>query len=168
MTSNELREIVRRIEDGDTEQGFLCVVSHREAVGDDGPCERPAVVMVYGLTFCKEHGEEAAAGALEEMHQHAQDFFERFDGPGVVPVQNPLVRRALRDWLLSVPGDELVSTQRTEAALLGAYPFRADKVFAESAAEIAQPISGNEPPATVGSMSATKSTRACASLTSMR
>ncbi len=46
MTSNELREIVQRIEDGDTEQGFPCVVSHREAVGDDGPCERLAVMMV--------------------------------------------------------------------------------------------------------------------------
>src|SRR5829696_8692826 len=142
-SNNEPREIVRRIQDGDVEWGFPCVVSHREAVGDGGPCERPAAMTVYGLSFCEEHGEEAAAGALEEMHQDAQDFFERFDGPGVVPLGNPLARRALRGWLLTVPEGELVSTERTQAALLGAYPFRADKVCHESAAEIAQPIAGN-------------------------
>jgi len=34
--------------------------------------------------------------------------------------------------------------QRTEEALLNAYPVLADKVCAESVAEIAQPIRGNE------------------------
>jgi len=145
-SNNEPREIVRRIQDGDVEWGFPCVVSHREAVGDGGPCERPAAMTVYGLAFCEVHGEEAAAGAFEEMHQDAQDFFERFDGTGVAPLGNPLVHRALHDWLLSVPDGELVSVQRDEAALLAAYPFRADKVCSESAAELAEPIPGNEHP----------------------
>ena len=141
--NNEPREVVRYLKDGDVEWGAPCVVSAPDAGGE---CERPAAVAVYGLAFCQEHGEEAACGALEEMHQGAQDFFERFDGPGVAPVQNPLVYRALRDWLYSVPAGELVSTERTQAALLKAYPFRADLACAESAAELAEPIPGNEHP----------------------
>jgi hypothetical protein len=86
------------------------------------------------------------------MHQDTQDFFERFDGPHVPPLGNPIVRRALRGWERAVV--EFVAeldagaalNERNEAALLAAYPFRADKVCAESAAELAQPIPGNEHP----------------------
>ncbi len=78
--TNETREIVRDLTEA-SERGFPCVVAHEDA---GGPCGRPATMAVYGLTFCEEHGEECAAGAHEELHQDAQDFFDRFDGEHVV------------------------------------------------------------------------------------
>lgn len=53
----------------DLEQGFPCVVRHPDA---GGQCERTAEMLVYGLNFCKEHGEEARhPGRLEKPHEEA-------------------------------------------------------------------------------------------------
>ena len=80
------------------------------------------------------------------MHQDAHDFLDRFDGPGVGPLSNPWVRRATAEWRRSVPADELDHNSRTDAALLRAFPFRADLVAGETAGEIAAPIPENGHP----------------------
>jgi hypothetical protein len=149
MTRRNEHDIVRYLQETDVERGFPCWVGQS---GELEPCKRPATVRVYGLAFCEEHGEEAAVGALEEMHQDAYEFFERFNNPHVPPLGNPLVRHALDHWERAVPefAAELAATdaleERTEAALLKAYTFRADKVSMVSAAEIARPLRGNEHP----------------------
>jgi hypothetical protein len=139
---NEPREIVRYLQDGDEEQGFPCVVSHEDAGGE---CARPAVMAVYGLSFCAEHGEECADGAMEEMHQDADEFFNRFDGPSVPELDNPLILRAIRHW-----DDALLESDRwttdTDELLLAAFPFRADRVIAEIASEVADPTPDHFPP----------------------
>jgi hypothetical protein len=144
MTRNdEPREIVRYLEDGDPERGFPCVVSHEHAGGD---CKRPAVMAVYGLTFCEEHGEECAAGAFEELHQDAYEFFERLAGPHVPPLGNPLVRAVLRGWGRAIPADELDHEGDTEERLRRAFPLRAELADAESTGLLADPIRGNRHP----------------------
>jgi hypothetical protein len=40
-------------------------------------CERAAVMEVYGLAMCSEHGEEAASGALEELAHHVEQELMR-------------------------------------------------------------------------------------------
>ncbi len=139
--TNKPREIVRDLED--LERGFRCIVSHEDA---GGPCERPATMTVYGLALCEEHGEECAAGAHEELHQDAHDFFDRFDGEHVVGLPNPWVRRAVRDWRATVPAGELAHEERVEGLLLRAFPFRAERVMEGSAGDIADPIPGQRPP----------------------
>jgi len=141
--NNEPREIVRRIQDGDLEHGFPCVVSHEDAGGE---CPRPAVMAVYGLSFCEEHGAECANGALEEMHQDADEFFARFDGPSVPELDNPLILRVIRNWDKALRRADHFEERDTEELLLAAFPFREDRVMAETAGEIADPISGHFPP----------------------
>src|SRR5215211_729859 len=113
MTRKSAPETMRCIEDGDLEQGFPCFVGHG---GHVDPCERPAAVLVYGLSFCEVHGAEVRDGALEEMHQHATEWFGRFDPEG------------------------------TDDLLVAAFPFRKDKVWAETVAGIIDPPRGEDPP----------------------
>jgi hypothetical protein len=142
--TNESREIVRYLKETDPEWGFPCRVGHD---GGLEPCKRPSTVRVYGLSFCPDHGEEAVCGALQEMHQDANDFFERLLTPMVPPLDNPLLCAVAGRWGLAVPeGLEDVSEDRTEAALLRAYPFRADLVSGETVEEIATPVVGTAPP----------------------
>ncbi len=64
MTCELVREITNEA---------ICCVRHEDA---GGWCQRPATVLVYGLTFCKIHGQEAKIGALESAHHEAWQFFE--------------------------------------------------------------------------------------------
>ena len=102
MTRNA-DEIVRRLEEGDEGHGAPCWVGHG---GRLEPCKRPSTFRVYGVPLCPEHGEEAALGAFEEMHQDAHNFLERFDGPWAVDLPNPWVRRVMAEWEHTVPADE--------------------------------------------------------------
>ncbi len=142
MRTNESREIVRRTLE-ERERDFPCVVRHEDA---GGPCTRTATMEVYGLAFCEEHGEECAAGALEEMHQEAIEFFDRFDNPQVPELSNPLVLRAVRGWELTLLDGERFADGKTDALLLAAFPFREDRVIPETAGEIADPLMGQDPP----------------------
>ncbi len=142
MTRNA-DEIVRRLENTDPDHGAPCWVGHGE---DVEPCERPSAFSVYGIPLCPEHGDEAALGALEEIHQDAHNFFDRFDASHVPPLSNLWVLRALRDWRRTVPADELETEARTEPALLRAFPFRADRVDPETAADVAEPNPANGHP----------------------
>ncbi len=141
--TNEPREIVRELETGDDRRGLPCCVGHGE---DVEACMRPSMMEVYGLPFCGEHGAECADGALEELHQDAYAFFERFNNPEVPELSNPLVRAGLRGWGLAVPEGLAYSEGRTDELLLAAFPFREDRVFPETAGEVADPIEGQDPP----------------------
>lgn len=57
-------------------------------------CEREAVMEVYGLCMCEVHGEEAAAGALEEI---AYDLEQELGRPtnGYVRPLSPHLERGL-------------------------------------------------------------------------
>ncbi len=139
--TNEPREIVRDLEA--SERGYPCAVGH----GDDvEACMRPSTMAVYDLHFCEVHGAECANGALEELHQDAYEFFARFDNPEVRELSNPLVLRAVRNWELTVPEGLEFSDRETDELLLAAFPFREDRVFPETAGEIADPIIGQDPP----------------------
>jgi hypothetical protein len=133
------REIVRHLEEWEKEYGFPCMVSDEE-VG--GPCWRPPVLAVYGVKFCETHGAEAADGALEELHVNADEFFRQFED---AYTPNPLVRRVGRLWGNALPEQEQYSfsSEDTEIALRTAFPFRADMVGMDLAAELADPIAGN-------------------------
>ncbi len=66
-----------------------CCVKHPDA---GGRCAEPFAVEVYGLNFCKAHGEEARIGAaLEEQHE-VTTFLERFNDRGT----NSPVEKAIR------------------------------------------------------------------------
>jgi hypothetical protein len=142
MTRNK-DEIVRHLEEGDPGHGAPCWVGHGPDVES---CKRPSTFRVYGINLCPEHGEEAALGAFEEMHQDAHDLLERFDGPHVVALSNPWVQRVMAEWERTVPADELAHAERTEDALLRAFPFRADRADPETAADIADRFFGNGHP----------------------
>ncbi len=144
MTRNDAREkIVRYLEGEELESAFPCWVGHGE---DLEPCKRPSVLRVYGINLCPDHGEEAKDGALEEMHQDAYEFFERFLADHVPPLGNPLVLAGVRRWERAVPEGLEYSEGEAERLLLRAFPFRADRVDAETAREIADPNPGNEHP----------------------
>ncbi len=136
-------EIVRRLQEGDVEHGAPCWVGHGP---DLEPCKRPSTFRVYGIPLCPDHGEEAALGAYEELHQDAHDFLERFDGPHVVALPNPWVRRAVAGWRETVPADERDHGAKTDAALLAAFPFRADSADPETVGDIADRFFGNGHP----------------------
>jgi hypothetical protein len=141
--TNHAREVVRHLRDGEPDYGSPCWVGHG---GDLEPCKRPSTVRVYGIPLCPEHGEEAAAGAYEEIHQDAHDFFDRYEGTRLVGMPNPWVRRAVGEWRRTVPADEIDHEGRTEEALRRAFPFRADKVCPETALQVANPIPENGHP----------------------
>jgi hypothetical protein len=139
--TNESHEIVRYLEDG--EESFPCWVGH----GDDiEACRHPSTMKVYGLPFCEVHGEEARDGALEEMHQDADEFFTRFTTSHVPELPNPVLLAAVSRWDLTVPEGLEYSSSGTDELLLAAFPFREDRLIPETAGEIADPIRGQDPP----------------------
>ncbi len=65
-----------------------CFVAHEDA---GGPCGEPAAIGVYGLNFCKAHGEEVRLGALLEEQHEVDTFLARFrDFP--LPIDRVLSR----------------------------------------------------------------------------
>ena len=103
-------------------------------------------MKVYGLPFCEVHGEEARDGALEEMHQDADEFFTRFTTSHVPELPNPVLLAAVSRWDLTVPEGLEYSSSGTDELLLAAFPFREDRLIPETAGEIADPIRGQDPP----------------------
>jgi hypothetical protein len=109
---------IRRVAEqlGHEPHEIRCIVSHEDA---GGKCGREAVMEVYGLTFCEVHGEEAKAGALEELYHDALQFMELFDAPHVRTL-NPEVQRIVSAGVTEIP--EWTETE-TEEALLRAFPL---------------------------------------------
>ena len=99
------------------ERALPCFVRHEDA---GGQCFEPGVVMVYGLSFCTAHGEEARIGAALEAFQDAEYFFERFRNPHV-PKNSDVVEQALKH-ALARSHDESPSDEDYDRALLAAYP----------------------------------------------
>lgn len=98
--TNEPRQMVREM-DLTNEHAGHCFVHHPAA---GGPCERPAALSVYGIRFCREHGEEARIGALMEAYHDAGHFFDRFRNPHV-PDMNTLVEDELEAVVDRMRGD---------------------------------------------------------------
>lgn len=143
MARRDEREIVRSLEGEELEQSLPCWVGHGE---DLDPCKQPSVVRVYGLPFCGHHGEEVRAGAMEEMVQEADEFFRRMDSPEVPQFANEFIVRIVRSWRLLLEQDERVTDEETEAALLEAYPFRADRVIMDLVGEMVEDNRDYAPP----------------------
>jgi hypothetical protein len=146
MTRRNEHEIVRYLHDGDPERDFPCYVGNMGEGGHVDPCERPVVMAVYGLAFCEAHGEEIRNGALEETHQDAAEFFDRFDNPQVPELANPLILRAVRGWRLALRDEDRFDSESTDDLLLAAFPLKRDKVWAETVEGIVDPPRGEDPP----------------------
>jgi hypothetical protein len=85
-------------------RGNPCVVAHEDAGGE---CARPGTMMVCGLLFCEVHGEEAKAGALEELYHDATQDLTRPLNPHVKQLNPEAVRVLERYEAFSLKaGDE--------------------------------------------------------------
>ena len=107
-------------------------------------CGRVAMMEVYGLAMCPEHGEEAAASALEEIANDLEDELGQPVNPYVRPL-SPHLAHALRGAGRSLPA-EAYDYRRAEAALLAAFPLRRDLADAETVAYAADPEAAREDP----------------------
>jgi hypothetical protein len=93
-----------------------CVVSHPDA---GGACGEPAVMEVWGLPFCRRHGEEAKLAAFDEMTISLDGIFgglataerERYD-------RNISATEMLDDMACSLR----IDTPDLEEAMVAAYP----------------------------------------------
>jgi hypothetical protein len=96
-------------------------------------CERPAVMEVYGLRMCGIHGEEAAAGALEEIAFDIEQKLQRPLNPYVRGL-SPHIEAALRHGFESLPSEagDADDYGRTDAALLEAFPLDRDRTNRDS------------------------------------
>lgn len=91
--------------------------SHRDGTS----CERPAVMEVYGITMCEVHGEEAAAGALEEIAHDLEEELQRPMHPHVRDL-SPHLEAALCRGFEVLP-DEARDHERADFRLLEAFPL---------------------------------------------
>ena len=92
-------------------------------------CDRPAVMEVYGLAMCRQHGEEAATGALEEIAYDLENELQRPLNDHVRRL-SPHLERALFHGLESLP-EGANDHERADAALLEAFPFDRSRVSAD-------------------------------------
>ena len=94
------------------------------------PCEQAAGMEVYGLQMCEAHGEEAASGALEEMHNDLDNELLRPDNGECVRL-SPHFVAALHHGMESLPEPD---SDRDDDLLLAAWPLereRADVTMVE-------------------------------------
>jgi hypothetical protein len=59
---------------------------------------------------------------------------------------NPLVLRAVGNWEAALSEEDLFSPKSTDDLLLAAFPFKREKVWAETVAAIIDPPRGEDPP----------------------
>lgn len=100
-----------------------CSVRHADA---GGQCERPAVLEVYGLSFCEAHGAECKAGALAELYHEASEWLGRLDNPHVSG-PNPEALRVLRAGVAEL-NHLCLHFEQDEELLQRAYPYLEERV----------------------------------------
>lgn len=102
-------------------------------------CERPAMMEVYGLAMCEAHGEEAAAGALEEIAYDLEQELQRPMNPYVKSL-SPHLEAALRHGFDSL-SEEAENTRdgRRDGDLLRAFPLDRNRVCVETLAHVEDP-----------------------------
>jgi hypothetical protein len=111
--------------------------------GLDGPrCERPAVMEVYGIAMCEPHGEEAAAGALEEIAHDLEQELPRLMNP-YVRALSPHLEAALRHGSEVLDGADV--EERSDSRLLAAYPLDRSRTCTETLAYAEDPGLYREP-----------------------
>ena len=95
-------------------------------------CGRPAVMEVYGISMCEAHGEEAAAGALEEIAYDLEQELQRPMNPEIRSL-SPHLEHALGLGFGALAGDADTSGyRRKDAALLTAFPLDRSRVTSET------------------------------------
>jgi hypothetical protein len=102
-------------------------------------CKRPAVMEVCGIPMCEAHGEEAAAGALEEL---AHDFEQEIKRPmnPYVRSLSPHIERALNLASLSLGKEARNTTQGgRDGELLRAFPLDRGRTDAATLAYVEDP-----------------------------
>ena len=113
---------------------------HGEVLPTTAPprCERPAVMEVYGLPLCEAHGEEAAAGALEEI---AHDLDQELQRPmnDHVRALSPHIEAALRRGLADLTPSSVADYKRADARLLAAFPLDRSRTDGETLAYVKDP-----------------------------
>ncbi len=102
-------------------------------------CDQPAVMEVYDIPMCQAHGQEAAAGALEEL---AHDFEQEIKRPMNPYVRrlSPHIERALN--LASLPRDKEARNTRggeRDGDLLRAFPLDRGRADGETLAYVEDP-----------------------------
>lgn len=105
-----------------------CEVSHPDA---GGPCGRPAVYEVYGLSFCQVHGLEANAAALAELYEAAAGELEGLSNPHAPPA-HPEVERVLHASLETFREGMSRHRERHDRAEGEAFPFLEDRVHPDT------------------------------------
>jgi hypothetical protein len=107
--------------------------SHRDGIY----CERPAVMEVYGIAMCEAHGEEAAAGALEEIAHDLEQELQRPMHPHLRG-PSPHIEAAVRRGFDVLP-DEANDHERADGLLLAAFPLDRARADGESVAYAEDP-----------------------------
>jgi len=135
--------IVRRGEAAQNVRGYVekfgeppvCYIGSRPGEA----CDRPAVMEVYGVSMCEAHGEEAAAGAMEEIAHDLDQELQRPMHPHVRSL-SPHIEHALRLGFRALPGyADAGDYERSDALLLAAFPLDRDRADAETVAYVRDP-----------------------------
>ncbi len=86
-------------------------------------CNREAVMEVYGIEMCEAHGEEAAVGALEEIHEDLDGELRTLTNRGGRRTSPHLSAALERGYGAVEAYDDLA----TDPALLAAFPLRREE-----------------------------------------
>ena len=123
---------VRRTAEKFGQESQVCFVGSKPGVA----CDRPAVMEVYGIPMCEAHGEEAAAGALEEISYDLEVELQRPMNPHL-PNLSPHFEAALRHGFEAL-GEEIADTdyERRDETLLRAFPLDRERADAETLAYV--------------------------------
>ena len=120
------------------EGSHVCFVGSKPGVA----CDRPAVMEVYGIPMCEAHGEEAAAGALEEIAYDLEQEIQRPMNPEIRSL-SPHLEHALGFGIRALTGyADTPDYRRADAALLAAFPLDRSRVTSETLSYIEDPDGG--------------------------
>ena len=130
--ATRVRRVRREVRTGEAP---VCYVGSKPGVA----CDRPAVMEVYGIPMCEAHGEEAAAGALEEISYDLEVELQRPMNPHL-PNLSPHFEAALRHGFEAL-GEEIADTdyERRDETLLRAFPLDRERADAETLAYVEDP-----------------------------
>lgn len=105
-----------------------CFVTHPDAGGD---CCLEGEMLVYGLNFCRLHGEEAKAGAIRELYADAEEYLERLDNPQA-PIPNAEAAHALDEARANLGAGRWTNSSEEDRLIRAAYPLLPERVDVET------------------------------------
>jgi hypothetical protein len=104
-----------------------------------GACEQPSVMEVYGLYFCKVHGEECAAGVMEEIAYDLEQELERPINPHLRSLSPHLEAALHRGFGVLPEGEAHADRERADGLLLAAWPLDRGRTDTETLAYVQEP-----------------------------